>query len=133
GKSWLTKFSSPSPYLDWAPVIRYSEVLLSLAEARAKKTSSVDAQAVALLNAVRNRSDPATTFTVGDFASSTDLVNAILEERNIEFLGEGRRSPDIMRLGLPFPAKGTVGAIQPSAPSYIFPAPSSETQYNTLW
>jgi hypothetical protein len=93
----------------------------------------VDAQAVALLNAVRHRSDPATTFAPGDFASATDLINAILEERNIEFLGEGRRSPDIMRLGLPFPAKGSVLEIPTSSPSYIFPAPSSETQYNSLW
>ena len=33
GKDWLAKYKSPGPFLDWAPVIRYSEVLLNLAEA----------------------------------------------------------------------------------------------------
>jgi hypothetical protein len=113
--------------------MRYSEVLLSLAEARARSTSSVDAQAVALLNAVRHRSDPSTTFTAGNFATYTDLINAILKERNIEFLGEGLRSPDIMRLGMTFPGKGSVGAVAPTDPGYIFPAPSTEIQYNSLW
>lgn len=133
GKFYLTKWPLGSPYIDWVPVIRYAEVLLNLAEARARSTNSVDPQAVALLNAVRHRSDPTTTYTTASFATATDLINAILEERNIEFLGEGLRSPDLMRLGLPFPAKGTVGAIAPSDNAYIFPAPSTEIQYNSLW
>jgi len=131
GKSWWTKFSSPSPYLDWAPVIRYSDVLLSLAEAITRKTNSVDARAVALLDAVRHRSDPATTYTTASFASSGALADAIVHERNIEFLGEGLRSPDIMRLQMTFP--GVTSPVTPSSPGYVFPAPSGETQYNKLW
>jgi len=131
GKIWLTKFASPSPYLDWAPVIRYSDVLLSVAEAITRKSNSVDARAVALLDAVRHRSDPATTYTTGSFASASALADAIVEERNIEFLGEGLRSPDMMRLKMTFP--GVTSAIPPTDPAYIFPAPSGETQYNTLW
>jgi len=131
GKKWWTKFSSPSPYLDWAPVIRYSDVLLSLAEAITRKSASVDARAVALLDAVRHRSDPATTYTTGNFATATALADAIVQERNIEFLGEGLRSPDMMRLQMTFP--GVTVPIPPSNPAYIFPAPSGETQYNKLW
>jgi hypothetical protein len=113
--------------------MRYPEVLLSLAEARARSTNSIDAQAIALLNAVRHRSDATTTFTAANFADANALVNQIITERNIEFLGEGVRNMDIMRLGLPFPAKGSVKAVPASDPAYIFPAPTSETQYNHLW
>ena len=84
--------------------MRYSEVLLSLAEARVRTTGAVDAQAVALLNAVRNRSDPATTFTAVAFATPDALIAAILQERNIEFLGEGLRNNDLVLLLLTIPA-----------------------------
>ncbi|THU37225.1 RagB/SusD family nutrient uptake outer membrane protein [Niastella caeni] len=135
-KYFLSKFSAPSPYTDYVPVIRYSEVLLSLAEARVRSTNSVDAQAVALLNAVRNRSDATKTFTTGDFASATDLINAILIERRIEFLGEGRRSPDLLRLGLTIPAKSStsssVPAIAPTDKQYIWPISSTELDLNKL-
>jgi len=130
GVSWLRKYPGGDPYVDWVPVIRYADVLLMLAEARARKTNSVDAQAVELLNAVRHRSDPTTTFAP---ASATELINDILHERDIEFLGEGLRGPDITRLLQTFPAKGSAGAIDPSNPAYIFPAPTSETQYNHSW
>ncbi len=137
GKLYLnTKYGAGSPYTDWVPVIRYSEVLLNLAEARVRTTNAVDAQAVALLNAVRNRSDATVTYTVGSFATATDLINAILKERRIEFLGEGLRSPDLLRLGLTIPAKtatsGTVVAIPPSASNYIWPISASELILNPL-
>ena len=133
GRLYLQKYPGGSPYIDWVPVMRYPEVLLSLAEARVKSTNTVDVQAIALLNAVRERSDPTTTFTAGDFAAPSDLADAIVRERSIEFLGEGIRGLDITRLGLSFPAKGSVKAVPPSDPAYIFPAPTAETQYNHLW
>ena len=132
GRGCITKFSTAAPYTDWAPVIRWPEVLLNLAEARARSTQSVDAQAVALLNAVRHRADASTTYTTASFATYTDLVNAILQERNIEFLGEGLRNIDLVRLGLTIPAKGTVPAITPTDPRYIWPIPNSELLYNKL-
>ncbi|MDR0792063.1 MAG: RagB/SusD family nutrient uptake outer membrane protein [Chitinophagaceae bacterium] len=132
GKLYLVKYSVGSPFTDWVPVLRWSEILLNLAEAKVRSANSVDAQAVALLNAVRRRSDPSTNF---EPATATALINDILQERNIEFLGEGLRSPDIMRLGMTFPAIGTARstAVPPTSPNYVFPAPTSETQYNTLW
>jgi hypothetical protein len=99
GKQWLNKYPAPSPYTDYPPVMRYSEVLLNLAEACVRSTSTVDAQAVALLNAVRNRSDATTTYTTASFASSDALIAAILEERNIEF-------PDDMQRGRPGKIRG---------------------------
>ena len=131
-KNWLVKYKAPSPFTDYVPVIRYSEVLLNLAEAKVRSTNTVDAQSVALLNAVRNRSDAATTFTAANFATSAELANAILLERRIEFLGEGLRNNDLMRLLQTIPAKGTVPAKGPTEPNYIWPISSSELALNTL-
>jgi len=128
----MGKFPTPSPYIDYVPVIRYAEVLLSLGEAIARNTNSVDARAVALLNAVRQRSDASTTFTVAGFANAQVLFDAFLKERNIELLGEGLRSPDLLRLGLDLPAKGTVSSVPASSRSYIFPISQAELLYNRL-
>jgi hypothetical protein len=135
-KYWVAKFSAPSPYTDYVPVIRYAEVLLNLAEAKVRSTNSVDPQAVALLSAVRNRADATKTFVVGDFASATDLINALLIERRIELLGEGRRSPDLLRLGLPIPAKSStsssVPTIEATNKQYVWPISSTELDLNKL-
>lgn len=105
---------------DYAPQIRYAEVLLTLAEAEARQEGGVSARAVALLNTVRNRAlqTPASEqYTVGDFASKVALVKAILLERRIEFLAEGKRWGDIHRTVLEpdyttggIPAKAVNGA-----------------------
>ena len=131
-KLYLSKYAQPSPYTDFPPVIRYAEVLLSLAEAKARTTNSVDAQAVALLNAVRNRSDAATTFTTASFATVTDLINAILLERRIEFMGEGIRNGDLMRLLQTIPAKGSAAAKAPADQGYIWPISNTELSLNKL-
>lgn len=132
GKKWLNKYPTASPYTDYVPVMRYPEVLLSLAEALARTTNSVDSRAVALLNAVRNRSDAGTTFTTASFANATALEAAILQERNIEFLGEGIRNNDLMRLQLTIPAKGSAPAKGPNDVGYIWPISSTELNLNTL-
>ncbi|HMX36199.1 MAG TPA: RagB/SusD family nutrient uptake outer membrane protein, partial [Ferruginibacter sp.] len=131
GKRFVSKYQNPSPYLDYAPVIRYSEVLLNLAEglARTAAGGGVDAKALALVNAVRKRSDPATTITA---ATQQQLIDAILLERRIEFLGEGLRNNDIMRLLQTIPAKGSVPAKTPSETGYIWPISADELSLNRL-
>jgi hypothetical protein len=119
------KFAS-NPQTDYAPIIRYAEVLLNLAEARVRQTNTVDAQAVDLLNAVRQRSDPTTTFTVAQFATPADLINQIAIERRIELMGEGFRNFDIMRTLSTFPAKGAAPVVPATANAYIWPIPQSE-------
>lgn len=134
GKLWLSKFNQASPYTDYAPVIRYAEVLLNLSEAIARSTQQIDARSLALLNAVRQRSDASTTFEAGNFANLESFLSKLLEERQIEFLGEGIRNADIMRLGLTIPAKPihAVPAISPTAQNYIFPISSDELILNKL-
>lgn len=133
GKSFLnTKYGAGTPYTDYVPVIRYAEVLLNLAEAKVRSSNTVDAQAVAILNAIRNRSDATTTFTAANFATPTDLINAILKERRIEFLGEGLRNTDLLRLLQTIPAKGTAQSKAPADVGYIWPISSSELSLNKL-
>ncbi|GAB3850305.1 RagB/SusD family nutrient uptake outer membrane protein [Hymenobacter terrigena] len=134
GESFLKKYSagtnSSTPYVDKAPIIRYAEVMLNLAEARVRSTNSVDAQALVLLNAVRTRSNPAGAYTT--FASAADMLTAMLLERRIEFLGEGLRNIDLMRLNAPIPGKGSVSAVNPSDVLYVWPIPSTELATNKL-
>jgi hypothetical protein len=146
---FLTKYPTGTPFTDKAPVIRYPEVMLSLAEARVRTTNSVDAQALTLLNAVRVRSIPgrpevpatATTPAIpaipdGSYAAASltpaTMLDAILLERRIEFLGEGIRNIDLMRLNATIPAKGTVSAIPSTAANYVWPIPSTELSTNNL-
>lgn len=98
---FTTKYRDYATYGDYAPMIRYAEVLLIQAEAEARNASGVSSRAVDLLNVVRNRSlnIPGTqAYTVASFTDKVALVKAILLERRIEFLCEGKRWSDISRL-----------------------------------
>jgi starch-binding outer membrane protein, SusD/RagB family len=98
---FTTKYRDYPTFGDYAPMMRYAEVLLTQAEAEARNTAGVSSRAVDLLNVVRNRSlaTPLTQqYTIASFATQVDLVKAILLERRIEFLAEGRRWGDISRL-----------------------------------
>jgi len=84
---------------DYAPIIRYAEVLLNVAEAYTRGSAVNTTRALNLLNAIRNRAvATADRYTAASFASTDALTQAILNERRIEFAGEGRRWPDITRL-----------------------------------
>ena len=131
-KTWLHKWTKSQSDPDFVPVIRYSEVLLNLSEAIARSTNSVDTRAVALLNAVRGRSDATTVFTAASFINAQALIAQILIERRIELLGEGFSSPDIMRLRQNFPAKGLAPSVTTSDTQYLWPIPLNELLYNKL-
>lgn len=128
-KPYLNKFPLGPEHLDYAPVLRYAEMLLHVAEAEAR-VNGINNRALETLNAVRSRSNPAPAYTAADFASVNDFINAVLTERRIEFLGEGHRAFDIQRLLQPFPAKGPVGAVAPTVSEYIWPIPSGERATN---
>jgi len=137
GQKWLSKFKVASTYSDYIPVIRYAEVLLNYAEALARVGDAASlAKALALLTAVRSRSDATYIFPVANVATQSALIATILQEKKIEFLGEGFRVPDIQRLRLTLPAKsGTAGnapAIVATDNRYIWPISGAETAINLL-
>lgn len=136
-KYFLTKFPDYTTLTDYAPVMRYAEVLLNRAEAIVRSGGAVTAEAIALLNAVRTRSFPTGAYIPASFTAASDFYTAILLERNIEFLGEGIRTMDLQRLSLPFPAKdgggmGNVPAIPSSSVGYVWPIPANELSLNKL-
>ncbi len=118
------------PHLDWAPVMRYAEVLLNLAEAEAMNAGSVNARALDLLNAVFLRSNPGEApIEINDLSEFTDRV---LLERGMEFLGEGLDNMDIQRTLGTYRAKGEAATVDPDNPNYIWPIPQSEQATNNL-
>jgi len=140
GVYYNNKYRDAITKADWAPIIRYAEVLLNVAEAEARSGSA--AHAFVLLNAVRNRSVPvASRFT----SAPADLVLAILNERRVEFAGEGRRWPDLHRLALDatygqggIPAKLNAGQVTGEVfneTTIINPARAAiaYTDYRFLW
>ncbi|MBB4804456.1 hypothetical protein HNP37_004548 [Flavobacterium nitrogenifigens] len=108
---YTNKYTDVTNRTDAAPIIRYAEVVLNMAEAQARQ-SNLPA-ALTLLNSVRNRSlaNPTTqAYTAASFTTDAAMVAAILKERRIEFLQEGRRWTDIHRLqGDPIAAVATSG------------------------
>lgn len=118
------------PHLDWAPVMRYAEVILNLAEAEAMNAGNVNARALELLNAVFLRSNPgADAININDL---NDFIDRLLLERSMEFLGEGIDNMDIQRTQGIYRAKGEASSVDPNNPNYIWPIPQSEQSTNNL-
>jgi starch-binding outer membrane protein, SusD/RagB family len=110
---FTTKYDAYSTYDDPTPVIRFAEVVLNAAEAYAR-TNQLD-EAVTLVNRVRGRALPGgAPLTVGGLGGDvTGVLQAVLNERRIEFLAEGRRWSDIHRLS----GEGVLEGVPPKAPS----------------
>lgn len=132
--TWANKFKTVSPYTDYVPVIRYAEVMLGYAEALARTNELT--KAVALLTAVRRRSNSTYTFPAASLATQSTLITTILQERKIELLGEGYRTTDLLRQLAPLPGKtgaaGVAPQVLPSESKYIWPISSAELSINKL-
>jgi starch-binding outer membrane protein, SusD/RagB family len=129
---FVGKYVNYTSPVDYAPVIRYAEVLLNLAEAIVRGGNQVTQRSVDLLNAVRTRSYPAGAYTLASFPSVASFQQAVMDERNMEFLGEGIRNMDLMRTVTAVPPKGSAVVLEPSSPNYIWPIPESELNINKL-
>ena len=129
GFTYLNKFPTGPQHLDFAPVIRYAEVLLNLSEGLVRSGGD-NARALALLNAVRTRSNPAGAYAA--FGSQEAFVSAILNERRLELVGEGFRSVDLLRNGMTIPGKENVQPVPPTSVNYIWPISSNELLFNKL-
>ncbi|MDZ7635257.1 MAG: RagB/SusD family nutrient uptake outer membrane protein [Bacteroidales bacterium] len=132
GQPYLTKYVDQPTRTDYAPVIRWAEVLLlNRAEALVRAGNTVTQQAVDLLNAVRIRSFATGAYALGDFASAAAFYDAVLLRGTWNSWVKGSRSMDLMRLSLTIPGKtsdagfGTVSAI-PSTSAVVFLAYSGQ-------
>ncbi|UFH36850.1 RagB/SusD family nutrient uptake outer membrane protein [Flavobacterium acetivorans] len=141
------KYKDVTNYSDGSPLIRYAEMVLAAAEANARLGNSTDA--LVLLNKVRDRAlaNPTTqAYTAISFATDADLVKAILKERRIEFICEGKRWGDIHRLlnddiapttGIPskvpngYPAASAYALGTPYSGSLTAAIPSTDRRF--LW
>jgi len=116
---FTNKYKDEVGYSDGSPIIRFAEVLLNAAEAYAR-TNDVD-NGLKNLNKVRNRAlaDTVTqAYTATSFADNVALLQAVLAERRIEFIMEGRRWSDIHRLQFcpHFPINGIPGKLANAMP-----------------
>ncbi|KAA9338750.1 RagB/SusD family nutrient uptake outer membrane protein [Hymenobacter busanensis] len=98
GAYYSFKYKDAATYSDFAPLIRYAEVILNQAEAEANIGGANSVRALALLNAVRGRAVDAADLYVG--LTGDALIQAILNERRIELIAEGFRWDDIHRLSV---------------------------------
>ncbi|WP_367330118.1 RagB/SusD family nutrient uptake outer membrane protein [Sphingobacterium multivorum] len=124
GAYYTLKYTSVS---DWAPILRYSEVLLTKAEALANQAVSVDAQALALVNEIRHRSAPTENIVA---TSKSALIDAILKERRIELAFEGHGIFDFLRTKRNIPAHSTVAEQAYGSNFVVLPIPFDDMQKN---
>ena len=124
---YTTKFADPVNNTDNSPIIRTTEVLLNKAEALAKSSTTVSADAIVLVNRLRTRAG-LTALTAAGFATPQALVDAILDERRKELCFEGHRRMDLLRNGksLRTTGAGAGAASAPGAVRVVLPIPQRE-------
>ena len=106
------------------PVIRYSDVLLMLAETLNRIQYVADGEAFNLLNQVRARAN-ATLYTSTDLPNQNAFNDAILLERRLEFALEHERWFDLVRFGKAIEVMAATG-ITVAPHRLVFPIPQSE-------
>lgn len=112
------KLTNPNNYR----AIRYADVLLMAAEAYSK--SGNDAKAAEYLNEVRDRAFGDTAHRIS--FTGSNLYNAILAERRVEFAGEGLRFFDLVRTGR---AAQEIDGFT-AGKNELFPIPLEEIQFS---
>jgi starch-binding outer membrane protein, SusD/RagB family len=114
---------------DDGKVLRYSDILLVLAEANARTNDEVNA--LRFLNQVVQRRDPSATALTSTGAT---LIEDIIRERRKELAFEGDRFPDLNRLGRPIVRNAQYPAAARNIPANnfrrIMPIPQFEIDAN---
>jgi len=126
GAYWTTKYNAGTT--DWVPIFRYTEVLLTKAEALANLApgTTVDPTALDLLNEVRARSSASPRVPT----TKQELIDYILLERRLELAFEGQGIFDFLRTKRGIPAHSVVAA-QPYGSDYvILPIPKYDLDKN---
>ena len=102
-RDWISPLPSTSLQyfgLDW-PILRYSDVLLMLAEADNELNNGPSATAISAFQQVRVRGYGGNASLIGNPPTDHDgFFNAIVKERALELGGEGIRRFDLLRWNL---------------------------------
>ena len=131
----LTNLATPGNVAINFPIIRYADILLSLAEA-INEQGGPTSESYELINQVRRRAfgKPITTADATvDFAglNQTSFRAAIQEERKKEFVQEGQRWFDLVRWGtLVTEVKKVTAKNSVSERNNLYPIPQSERNIN---
>ena len=122
-----TKFPDAANDTDDSPLMRISEVMLTRAEA-ILRTSGFTQEVLDLVNPLRVRAGLA-AWNPGDFGSTEEWIEAVLNERRKELCFEGHRRMDLLRLGRPLRANNTDTEL--GATRTVLPIPQREIDLNT--
>lgn len=100
-RSWTSVTgTSQNLAINW-PILRFSDVLLMYAEADNELNSAPSAEAIAAYEKVRKRAFTGNESRMGTTPTDKDgFFNAIVQERLLEFGGEGIRKFDLIRWNL---------------------------------
>ncbi|MBF7092455.1 RagB/SusD family nutrient uptake outer membrane protein [Flavobacterium sp. ALJ2] len=133
----LTNLATPGNVAINFPVIRYADILLSLAEAT-NEQSGPTTEAYEALNQVRRRAygkpinTPNPTIDLSGLTPATFRA-AIQEERKKEFVQEGQRWYDLVRWGtLVTEVKKVAAKASVSERNNLYPIPQSERNINPV-
>ncbi|SKB42003.1 RagB/SusD family nutrient uptake outer membrane protein [Daejeonella lutea] len=123
-KTFTTKFPDAVTNADNSPVIRITEVYLTLAEALAQSSATPSAEAITIVNYFRNR---AGLLPVAPLTKQA-TIDAVLLERRKELAFEGFRRMDMLRYKQNL--RPGVAAAAFGAPKTILPIPQREIDQN---
>jgi hypothetical protein len=111
------------------PVIRYADILLTLAEAL-NELNGPTQESLDLINLVRTRAGIA-NLTLTNATSKDVFRDLILRERGWEFISEGKRREDLIRHGK-FISTALARGVNAQPHQVLFPIPQSEIDANKL-
>lgn len=94
----LTQFTDVNSATMHFPIVRYAEVLLTIAECDIELNQNMD-EAIACMNQVRQRAGMPDVNT-SKYNSQSTLRELVRRERRVEFAGEGLRRADLKRWGI---------------------------------
>ncbi len=114
-------------------IVRYSEILLIYAEAT-NEISGPTAEAYDAINKVRERARNGNENVLPDLSglSQDEFRNAVLHERRVEFVNEGKRWYDLVRTNnlIEYVKRAKGDITNPQEFNYVFPIPQREVDMN---
>ncbi|RPD42909.1 RagB/SusD family nutrient uptake outer membrane protein [Chitinophaga barathri] len=120
------------------PMYRYADILMFYAECVAQADGAPNADAMEKLNMVHRRAygknpliaDPAVDFKLADHNSKQAFIDLVVKERAYENCSEGKRWPDLKRLGIAGQVIQAVKGKTVLPKHLLWPIPTIEYNYN---